>query len=248
MSQINNGLREADKYLALMQNSFNITNKSYKDIIYTLDIASEIVGNDSKKRKEALDLKRDIQTSSVIKMIDDELALTRFDSIMSNLDINTSSITDVIKANELLIKDINTSRNWLDKYNKFLKTINYSNKYSMKNLIVLGTAILGRSLELCPIDKGTLRRSAIMITTNNSIIIAYTAPYATYVHENMSINHKNHKDGHECGGEAKFLEKAGQEFIPDKTVWVDNGGFGDVRLEIDTSGNINYYHYDGGML
>lgn len=52
----------------------------------------------------------------------------------------------------------------------------------------------------CPLDKGDLRKSARVKIRGNSGSIAFTMPYAVYVHEILWYKHPI--------GEAKFLEKA----------------------------------------
>ena len=75
------------------------------------------------------------------------------------------------------------------------------------------------------------------------IIIAFTAPYATYVHENMEIAHPIHGD-RDCGGRAKFLEIAVQVVFPDRQVWVEHLGTNDVSVKIGINPLlIEYSHY-----
>lgn len=110
-------------------------------------------------------------------------------------------------------------------------------------LLALGKTILGRAVELCPMKTGTLRKSGILLDFGTYVIISFTAPYATYVHENMEIAHPIH-DGRDCGGRAKFLEIAVQEVFPDRQVWVEHLGTNDVSVKISINPLlIEYSHY-----
>jgi hypothetical protein len=72
--------------------------------------------------------------------------------------------------------------------------------------------IMGESKKLCPVDTGNLKGSHyVRMETSASgypvARIGCTAEYAIYVHENLEISHPQHKS-HNCGGGAKFLERA----------------------------------------
>ena len=111
-------------------------------------------------------------------------------------------------------------------------------------LITLGKSILGRAIELTPMKTGTLRKSGVMFDFGTYIIIAFTAPYASYVHENLSISHPIHASNPNCGGRAKFLEIALQEFFPDRHVWTEIHGYNGVMCKISINPILlEYSHY-----
>jgi hypothetical protein len=59
-----------------------------------------------------------------------------------------------------------------------------------------------KSQELCPVDKGTLRDSALVEVTGDTITVGYggaASSYAVVQHESMSFHHNV--------GQAKFLEQ-----------------------------------------
>jgi len=58
--------------------------------------------------------------------------------------------------------------------------------------------ILTESIDECPIDSGTLRRSGKVTDQDDSVIISYSTPYAQKIHEDMSLRH--------IDGKAKYLE------------------------------------------
>ena len=75
------------------------------------------------------------------------------------------------------------------------------------------------------------------------IIVTFTAPYASYVHENLEIAHPHH-GGRNCGGRAKFLEIALQEFFPNKTVWTEILGHEGIYVKIEMNDlEVEYGHY-----
>ena len=53
----------------------------------------------------------------------------------------------------------------------------------------------------------------VLVTTNNSIEIIFSVPYAVYVHEDMDARHTT--------GRSKFLEVAVQEVFKDETIVID---------------------------
>lgn len=98
---------------------------------------------------------------------------------------------------------------------------------SIEELERLGTAILGRAVELCPIETGFLRRSGKLYVYNDYIRIIFECPYSLYVHENMNTTH--------AFGQAKFLETAAQEMLRNTSVWVestDNLVLGDYMKQV----------------
>jgi hypothetical protein len=79
-----------------------------------------------------------------------------------------------------------------------------------KALNIIADDIIKRSTKYVPVDTGTLRDSVkknITQTTQKvTLSVRYTAPYAIYVHENLSNYHPI--------GQAKFLERAINEVKP----------------------------------
>ena len=139
-----------------------------------------------------------------------------------------------------VIFDIHNARNWLKMYEDWLSELEKIEKLDNvdmhEQLVKLGLAILGRAIELTPIKTGLLRKSAVLIDNGESVTIAYSAPYASYVHENMNNKHNI--------GHSKFLEMAIQEFFPNKTIWVDSTGFNGVQVEISLNPEkVVYKHY-----
>lgn len=133
------------------------------------------------------------------------------------IDINLGNIKQTYIALDNLIKDIRTSINWLLTYIKLTrdtKSTISEIKDLHEQLINLGKAILGRAIQLTPIDTGFLRSSGVVIDLGDAIVIAFVAPYALYVHENLQAHHNV--------GRAKFLEVAVQEFFPTKRVWTES--------------------------
>ena len=157
--------------------------------------------------------------------------------IQQTFNTNDASFNDIIK-------DINTARNWIRDYKRFSSLLSKVGIQGLHTeLLALGKTILGRAVELCPMKTGTLRKSGILLDFGTYIIIAFTVPYATYVHENMEIAHPIH-GGRDCGGRAKFLEIAVQEVFPDRQVWVEHLGINDVSVKISINPLlIEYSHY-----
>lgn len=75
-------------------------------------------------------------------------------------------------------------------------------------------AVLRRSNFYCPVDTGVLRRSGEVVKRGGKGLqryeVRYTAPYAIYVHEDMTKKHAEPT-------QAKFLERAVQEMAVDFT-------------------------------
>lgn len=60
--------------------------------------------------------------------------------------------------------------------------------------------ILEEAKRLCPKDTGNLANSGLIVKKGNGYSVEFTADYALYVHEDMSVKHTN--------GQAKFLTQA----------------------------------------
>lgn len=233
-----NTTRPLDEYLKFVQQSFNTNDVSFNDIIKQLE---NIAKTDSVNYTEAIDLKNRLDLIPILKDIN---KYKKFDKL-GDFDFSDRGLRQVYKVSDDIIKDINTARNWIRDYKRFSSLLNKVGIQGLHiELLALGKTILGRAVELCPMKTGTLRKSGILLDFGTYIIIAFTAPYATYVHENLSISHPIHGD-RDCGGRAKFLEIAVQEVFPDRQVWVEHLGTNDVSVKISINPLlIEYSHYE----
>lgn len=203
-----------DKGLKLLQDSFNVDN-DFSDIIQELLYQATIIGN--------LQAKRLIDKEKDIEIIQENNLLTRINEITGQFSLLDSNVRVFTLADDL-IKSLNNAKGWLESYQDYRRTLGQD---VSGQLLALGTAILGRAVELCPIDTGYLRRSGTIIQTANSVTVGFYAPYAVYVHERIGLNHPV--------GQAKFLEVAAQEFLPSTTVWVEVVDGGGIALRIVAS-------------
>ena len=233
-----NTTRPLDEYLKFVQQSFNTNDVSFNDIIKQLEY---IAKTDSVNYAEAVDLKNRLDLMPILKDIN---KYKKFDKL-GDFDFSDRGLRQVYKVSDDIIKDINTARNWIRDYERFSSLLNKVGIQGLHTeLLALGKAILGRAVELCPMKTGTLRKSGILLDFGTYIVISFTAPYATYVHENMEISHPNHISNPDCGGRAKFLEIAVQEVFPDRQVWVEHLGTNDVSVKISINPLlIEYSHY-----
>lgn len=232
-----NTTRPLDEYLKFVQQTFNTNDVSFNDIIKQLE---NIAKTDSVNYTEAIDLKNRIDLIPILKDIN---KYKKFDKL-GDFDFSDRGLRQVYKVSDDIIKDINTARNWIRDYKRFYSLLNKVGIQGLHiELLALGKTILGRAVELCPMKTGTLRKSGILLDFGTYIVISFTAPYATYVHENMEIAHPIHGD-RDCGGRAKFLEIAVQEVFPDRQVWVEHLGTNDVSVKISINPLlIEYSHY-----
>ena len=233
-----NTTRPLDEYLKFVQQSFNTSDVSFNDIIKQLEY---IAKTDSVNYAEAVDLKNRLDLIHILKDIN---KYKKFDKL-GDFDFSDRGLRQVYKVSDSIIKDINTARNWIRDYQRFSSLLSKVGMQGLHTeLLALGKTILGRAVELCPMKTGTLRKSGILLDFGTYIIISFTAPYATYVHENMEIAHPNHSSNPDCGGRAKFLEIAVQEVFPDRQVWVEHLGTNDVSVKISINPLlIEYSHY-----
>jgi hypothetical protein len=68
--------------------------------------------------------------------------------------------------------------------------------------------IYDESKRRVPVDTGALKASAIIENKKQKEYrVSFKEDYAVYVHEDLSISHPIHGN-RDCGGEAKFLERA----------------------------------------
>ena len=232
-----NTTRPLDDYLKFVQQTFNTNDVSFNDIIKQLE---NIAKTDSINYTEAIDLKNRLDLIPILKDIN---KYKKFDKL-GDFGFSDRGLRQVYKVSDDIIKDINTARNWIRDYKRFYSLLNKVGIQGLHTeLLALGKTILGRAVELCPMKTGTLRKSGILLDFGTYIIISFTAPYATYVHENMEISHPIH-GGRDCGGRAKFLEIAVQEVFPDRQVWVEHLGTNDVSVKISINPLlIEYSHY-----
>lgn len=232
-----NTTRPLDEYLKFVQQTFNTNDVSFNDIIKQLE---NIAKTDSVNYTEAIDLKNRLDLIPILKDIN---KYKKFDKL-GDFDFSDRGLRQVYKVSDDIIKDINTARNWIRDYKRFSSLLNKVGMQGLHTeLLAVGKTILGRAVELCPMKTGTLRKSGILLDFGTYIIISFTAPYATYVHENMEIAHPIHGD-RDCGGRAKFLEIAVQEVFPDRQVWVEHLGTNDVSVKISINPLlIEYSHY-----
>ena len=232
-----NTTRPLDEYLKFVQQTFNTNDVSFNDIIKQLEY---IAKTDSVNYTEAIDLKNRLDLIPILKDIN---KYKKFDKL-GDFDFSDRGLRQVYKVSDDIIKDINTARNWIRDYQRFSSLLSKVGMQGLHTeLLALGKTILGRAVELCPMKTGTLRKSGILLDFGTYIVISFTAPYATYVHENMEIAHPIHGD-RDCGGRAKFLEIAVQEVFPDRQVWVEHLGTNDVSVKISINRLlIEYSHY-----
>lgn len=227
--------RGTDTIFDVIQKSFNIEDIGYGDLVAELEHLAEILKPtlDQRNKSRISVINELLAKKENAKLLDDKQMFNRIVDISKYINLNQGNLRQVIRMADDLIFDIKNTRDWLNKYKAITKNYYFN---SQDKLEMLGKAILGRAIELCPIDTGLLRTSGTLIVGNGFIVIVFTAPYASYVHENMEVYHPV--------GRAKFLELALSEFIPDKTTWVEIHGESMVYARIDLALNVKYKHYD----
>ena len=227
-----------DTYLKFVQQSFNTSNTSFIDILQQLNT---LANSKQTYSNEAANLRDRLDTITILK---DFNKYKKFDKL-GNFGLSSNDLRQTYKVADDIIKDINVARDWISSYKKFSMSISKLNITGLHSeLITLGKSILGRAIELTPMKTGTLRKSGVMFDFGTYIIIAFTAPYASYVHENLSISHPIHASNPNCGGRAKFLEIALQEFFPDRHVWTEIHGYNGVMCKISINPILlEYSHY-----
>lgn len=204
--------------------------------------------------------------------------LDKFDSLELP-SIDTKSFNKLISVSEELVHDVRKQKAWLREVEKILKNAQKnwvkaakenrvkSSYLTSSQLEDIGRAILGRAIELCPLETGFLRSSGRVYVYKNYIRIIFECPYAAYVHENINNVHPI--------GQAKFLETAAQEMLGNRSIWIEQLGatvegtyikqvwehndygkaIGDpkwklqtsynaIYLDIDLNLNVNYGHYE----
>lgn len=145
-------------------------------------------------------------------------------------------VAQVYKVTDKLLYDINVVRDWLATYEQLIK-LNLGS-YRLEQITLLGQAILGRAVELCPIETGALRASGrlVVIPSANTVMITFDCPYASYVHEDTNKRHS--------AGQSKFLEQAAQEIIPYQSTWIQMHEDGGVWIAIELDYTVRYGHYN----
>ena len=250
-------IKPVDNYLKFVQQSFNTGGISFKEILKQLRAIGNIkttaknITNESKASGGTILSPIVVnEARQLANQLEDITLLTEFDKYkkfdkLGNFDLSDKGLRETYKVSEDIIKDINTARNWIKSYKKFmsLQASGQLVENTHTELIMLGQSILARAIELCPMDTGLLRSSGALFDMGDYIVIAFTAPYASYVHENLEIAHPHH-GGRDCGGRAKFLEIALQEFFPDRTVWTEVLGYEGVMCKIGINPMwLEYNHY-----
>ena len=235
---VNDTTKPVDTYLKFVQQSFNTSNTSFIDILQQLNT---LANSKQTYSNEAANLRDRLDTITILK---DFNKYKKFDKL-GNFGLSSNSLRQTYRVADDIIKDINVARDWISSYKKFSMSISKLNITGLHSeLITLGKSILGRAIELTPMKTGTLRKSGVMFDFGDYIIIAFTAPYASYVHENLSISHPIHASNPNCGGRAKFLEIALQEFFPDRHVWTEIHGYNGVMCKISINPILlEYSHY-----
>ena len=228
-----------DDYLKFVQQSFNTGDVNFMSIFKQLDA---IAKSKQTYSNEAANLRDRLDTIQILK---DFSKYKKFDKL-GNFGLTDTGLRQTYKVADDIIRDIDVARDWLASYKRFN---NLTSAFSLQGLhselLKLGQSILGRAIELTPMKTGVLRQSGVLLDFGTYIVIAFTAPYASYVHENMEIAHPNHTSNTNCGGRAKFLEIALQEFFPDRQVWTEIHGYNGVMCKISINPLLlEYSHYN----
>lgn len=228
-----------DSYLRFVQQAFNTDDVNFNNLVKQLDMLA-------KSRQPHYEKAANLRDRLIkITILREPNKYKKFDKL-GDFNLSDSGLREVYKVSDDIIKDINVARDWIDSYkmfNRLTSSVNLQGLHS--ELILLGKSILGRAIELCPMKTGRLRQSGVLLDFGTYIVIAFTAPYATYVHENMEIAHPNHSSNPNCGGRAKFLEIALQEFFPDRQVWTEIHGYNGVMCKISINPLLlEYSHYN----
>lgn len=248
-----------DVFLNLVQDSFNINDNSIghslvdmrtwldkyrKMIVPDEELIRAIKINEQRQedlKKQRLEAARLAHEYAQLRIKNEGDILAKVEDITEQIakDINrfrVLNITKVIRMSDTIVNELEATRDWIGAYKAFIRRLGKTKLNSMEALTAVGKAILGRAVELCPYKTGILRKSGTLLVYDGYIEIVFTAPYATYVHENMNNYHKY--------GRAKFLEIALQEFFPDKSVWVEIHGQSVVYARISLNNRVTYKHYD----
>lgn len=273
MAATNKVVKPVDDALKFIQQQFNTSGQGFSDIVGQLNMAAEYIKPFIDRNKQQrlgtkaspweLHMQKEgdslIDTQNQLKsklnkvtILVDPDKYNKFE-LLAGVVYENAGVSKVYHVQGDIVDDIYVARDWLKQYNQyrdrvkqFIKNSANQNAMLQQELLMLGQSILGRQLELTPYDTGFLRSQAILMVADggNQVIIGYTAPYATYVHENLEIRHPYHKSNPDCGGQAKFLETALQEFFPDRQVWTEILGVSGVMAKISINPlYVEYRHY-----
>lgn len=88
--------------------------------------------------------------------------------------------------------------------NNFSKLLSNMDSVNNKALRDVGLDLLGKSVDLAPVDKGDLRGSGSSHFEDNTVTVGFSEPYAVSQHEHLEYEHPK-------GGQAKYLEKPFRE-------------------------------------
>lgn len=241
--------KPTDEYLKFVQQSFNTNDFNFESLSKELETLSKEFGPimDLKAKQAAARAERLREELNRVVVIRDYKKYDKFDKL-GNFNLDSAGLIETYKVSEEILKDIQVARDWLDSYKqfkRFYKGLGEIKQNLHGELLLLGKSILGRAIELAPMDTGNLRRSGVLYDFGTYIVIGFTAPYATYVHENLEIKHPVHRNNPNCAGRAKFLEIALQEFFPDRHVWTEIHGYSGVSAKIGINPlYLEYSHYD----
>lgn len=220
---VNKAVQPLDSYLKFIQDNFNVESGEPDDIVKLL---SEVANSKANNSNEARGLLSRFNQQAILKN------QSKYSNIFAQEMVNNKGILSIIRITDNLLKDINKAQEWLKDYSKFKIEDTGQMGDLQSELVLLGQAILMRAIELCPMRTGALRKSGILIEYSGYVVIMFTAPYAYYVHENLEIAHPHHPSNPNCGGRAKFLEIAMQEFYPQFRVWAEQIKLGGVGVKI----------------
>lgn len=227
------------EYLKFIQVNFNVSeSNSFLDILNRLSKYVKEIGPIIKRgwaEEEANNLLNDLRKQEIL--IDEGAYANRFEALGN---FGLEDVDNVYKIADDIIYDIKDALDWIVEYKKWVESVRKTDSAGTREqLIKIGQSILARAVDLAPMDTGYLKSSGLLVVKENSVVITFQAPYATYVHEDMSKTHTT--------GRAKFLEIAVQEFFPDRTVWVEETGYSGVYVELSIRPEyVNYKHYGEG--
>ena len=86
-------------------------------------------------------------------------------------------------------------------FNEALKRIDFSGGKAVKDVAF---DLLGKAVELAPVDKGDLKGSGSVKIEKNIASVGFEEPYAIKQHEHLEYEHPK-------GGQAKYLEQPFRE-------------------------------------
>ena len=244
-NEVKQATQPIDDYLKFVRDNFNTNKTDFSDIIAQLDeysqsslVFSRMQRAEFERIKMARKLRKELRNIPILEDFDKYKKFNK----LGNFNLDDKGLKEAYNLSEEIIQDIIEARNWIESYKAFEKLNNQlnnqvgaaNNEYLREQLTMLGKSILGLAVELTPMKTGNLRRSGVLLEFDDYIIIAFTMNYAMYVHENTNLkyDHPVHPSNPNCGGEAKFLEKAVQRFFPEAQVIVNHLNLGAVAVKI----------------